>query len=332
VIATNNGQAVYKQSSDCPGNLKWSTNGITIMGNGYGSDPDQLQFPEGLFIEAKTQILYVADVSNNRVQKRYPNGKIQTAAGQANGASGSTSDKLDGPRDIFADENENVFVVDTGNQRIQSWRKNAKTGKTVAGNGSAGAALNEFNRPYAVVLDTKKNIIVADLQNQRVTRWPSAYDPRTSFGTIIAGGNGAGLNLYQLNSPTGLYLDEPNNILYISNEESHSVTQWNMDTYGNKNIYAGIPGRLGNSAAQLQSPEGLTLDKYGNLYIADCQNHRIQMFCPYSVYGITIAGTGRIGNDSNELYYPRDVAFDSEMNLYVTDTYNYRIQKFERIQ
>ena len=171
-----------------PGNLKWNKNGITIIGNGYGSGQDQLQFPEGLFIEPKTQILYVADVSNNRVQKRYPNGTITTAAGQANGASGSTSDKLDGPRDIFADENENIFVVDSGNERIQFWKKGAKTGKMVAGNGSTGAALNEFNQPYRVVLDTKKNIIVADLQNQRITRWPSTYDPRTSVGTVVAVG------------------------------------------------------------------------------------------------------------------------------------------------
>jgi len=61
-------------------------------------------------------------------------------------------------------------------------------------------------------------------------------------------------------------------------------------------------------------------------------NHRIQMFCPNAVFGITIAGTGQLGNASNEFYYPHDVAFDSEMNLYVTDTYNERIQKFERIQ
>lgn len=55
------------------------------------------------------------------------------------------------------------------------------------------------------------------------------------------------------------------------------------------------------------------------------------MFCPYAVYGITIAGIGKTGNASNELYFPRDVAFDADMNLYVTDTYNSRIQKFERI-
>ena len=105
-----------------------------------------------------------------------------------------------------------------------------------------------------------------------------------------------------------------------------------MDSYGDKNVYAGIPGRPGNTPAQLQSPQGITLDTYGNLYIVDSGNHRIQMFCPYAVYGITIAGTGQMGNSSNRLYYPRNIAFDSDMNLYVTDTYNYRVQKFERIQ
>ena len=121
-------------------------------------------------------------------------------------------------------------------------------------------------------------------------------------------------------------------MLYIANDASHSVTQWQIGMYGTKSVYAGIPGRPGDDPAQLSSPEGITFDKYGNLYIADCQNNRIQMFCPNSIDGITIAGTGQMGNASNEFYYPHDVAFDSELNLYVTDTYNFRIQKFERIQ
>ncbi|CAF3100602.1 unnamed protein product, partial [Rotaria sp. Silwood2] len=128
-----------------PGNLKWSTTGITIIGNGYGKRSDQLQYPEGLFIEPKTQILYVADASNNRIQKRYPSGEIKTAAGQANGAGGSTPNKLYSPGHVFADENENLFVADMMNQRIQYWEKDAKHGKTVAGNGSDGSALTEFN-------------------------------------------------------------------------------------------------------------------------------------------------------------------------------------------
>ncbi|CAF3459398.1 unnamed protein product [Rotaria socialis] len=325
-------QPVYKQSSDCPGNLKWSTRATTVIGNGYGSHFDQLSLPSGLFIEPKTQILYVSDNTNNRIQKRYPTGEIITAAGKADGTGGTTLDKLWNPVDVVADENENVLVADWNNQRIQFWKKDAKIGETIAGNGSKGEALNEFSYPSRVVLDSKKNIIVADTQNQRITRWSPTYDPKTSTGTIMAGGNGGGLNPYQLNNPFGLFYDELNQIFYISNHDSHSITQWVIGDHEARNIYAGIPGRYGNSSAQLFYPEGITLDTYGNLYIADCQNHRIQMFCPNAIFGITIAGTGQPGNSSHELSYPGDVAFDSELNLYVTDTFNSRIQKFERVK
>jgi sugar lactone lactonase YvrE len=121
-------------------------------------------------------------------------------------------------------------------------------------------------------------------------------------------------------------------MLYIANEESSSVTQWELVPYGTISVYAGIPGRYGSSAAELFYPGGITLDKYGNLYIADIDNQRIQMFCPNSVYGITIAGNGQLGNRSDEFYFPDDVALDADLNLYVSDSYNNRIQKFERIQ
>lgn len=101
-----------------------------------GSRSDQLYLPNGIFIEPKTQILYVADASNSRIQKRYPNGNIKTAASQPDGTSGKAPNMLSGPADIFADENENIFIADRGNERIQYWEKDAKSGKTLAGNGS----------------------------------------------------------------------------------------------------------------------------------------------------------------------------------------------------
>ncbi|CAF3315675.1 unnamed protein product [Rotaria sp. Silwood2] len=324
-------QHIGKQSSDCPGNLKWNTTATTIIG-GYGTGPNQLNYPNGIFIEPKTEILYIADVGNHRVQKRYPNGEIKTAAGDPHGHAGSTPDKLNCPVDIFADENENVFISDWYNQRIQYWQKDAKSGRTVAGNETLGTAVNEFHFPTRVLIDSKKNILVADSLNQRIMQWTFPYDPEKSVGTIIAGGNGAGLNPYQLNNPNGLYLDEPNQILYISNEESHSITQWVIGDYEPRNIYAGIPGRSGDSAVQLYRPQGITIDKYGNLYVSDSYNNRVQMFCPNSVFGITVAGMGDAGSGSNQLSYPQDITFDSEMNLYVTDTHNFRIQKFQRIK
>jgi sugar lactone lactonase YvrE len=160
------------------------------MGNGYGSKPDQLKFPEGLFIEPKTQIIYVTDAGNNRVQKIYPNGKVATAAGQTDGSAGSSQKKLESPIRTFADENENVYVADWHNQRIQFWEKNAQTGRTVAGNDTDGSALNEFSGPISVWVDSKKNVIVTDYQNQRITQWSPTYDPKKSVGTIIAVSSG----------------------------------------------------------------------------------------------------------------------------------------------
>jgi sugar lactone lactonase YvrE len=166
--------------------LKWSKTGVTILGNSSGSGPYQLTFPGGLFLEAKTQILYIADLSNNRVQKRYPNGEVITAAGQADGTAGTTADKLAIPVDVFADENENVLVTDWNNQRVQYWEKNSKSGKTLAGNGTRGSALNEFSYPSRVLMDSKRNVMVADTQNERITQWPFSFDPKTSIGTIVA--------------------------------------------------------------------------------------------------------------------------------------------------
>ncbi|CAF1499103.1 unnamed protein product [Rotaria sordida] len=128
-------------------------------------------------------------------------------------------------------------------------------------------------------------------------------------------------------------MDEANQIFYISNQDSHSITQWIIGDYEPRNIYASIPGRPGNSSAQLFYPQGITLDRYGNLYTADSMNSRIQqMFCSNSVFGITIAGTGQTSTTSNELSYPGNVAFDLDVNLYVSDTFNSRIQKFQRIR
>jgi len=156
------------------------------MGKNYGLSPDELHYPTGIFIEPRTQILYVADAANNRIQKRYPNGEVVTGAGQANGSGGSTEDKLASPLDVFADEYENIYIADWNNQRIQFWSRNATIGKTLAGNGTRGSALNQFDYPSVILVNSKKNLIVADMQNQRVTQWPFSFDPKTSIGRIIA--------------------------------------------------------------------------------------------------------------------------------------------------
>ena len=80
--------------------------------------------------------LYVADSSNNRVQHfLFGNTIGTTLAGQANGVAGPTATRLSVPSDVAIDLNDNAYVTEVNNNRIQLWRVNATFGITVAGNG-----------------------------------------------------------------------------------------------------------------------------------------------------------------------------------------------------
>ena len=75
----------------------------------------------------------------------------------------------------------------------------------------------------------------------------------------------------------------------------------------------------------------LAFDGDGNLYVADTNNLRVEMFPPGSTSateGTTVAGGNGDGSAANQLSYPRGVAIGADGYLYVSDTNNRRIQKF----
>ena len=131
----------------------------------------------------------------------------------------------------------------------------------------------------------------------------------------------------KLYSPVGLYYDEINQDLYISNEGAHTIMKWHIgDTNGT--VIAGVSGVLGSNATLLNCPYGITLDQWKNLYVADYSNNRIELFCNGSSIGITIAG---IGTGGSTLLSPIDVKLDSQMNLYVSEYNGHRITKFNKL-
>src|SRR5207249_11923958 len=60
------------------------------------------------------------------------------------------------------------------------------------------------------------------------------------------------------------------------------------------------------------------------VYVADAENHRIQVFKPD---GTSLFSVGSYGSKEGQCKKPLDVASDHNGNIYVTDTYNHRIQK-----
>jgi sugar lactone lactonase YvrE len=265
---------------------------------------------------------------------------------------------------MYIDDDQTIYVADTNNHRIVAWKSGATAGQIVAGGNGAGSQTNQFNQPVDLIIDKERNnLIICDINNRRVVQWPrqngttgqiiiadvdccrlamdnqgylyvSDYKKHevrrwkvgNTRGSLVAGGNGQGNGLNQLNVPTFIFVDEDHSI-YVSDRDNHRVTKW-MKGAKQGIIVAGGQGE-GNGLTQLSHPQGLIVDRLGTLYVADRGNHRISRWLKGAVRGDVIVGGNGKGEQANQLNYPLGLSFDRQGNLYVVDHYNNRIQRFD---
>ena len=115
--------------------LRWNSTGVTIAGETgvSGKNDSLLRYPYGLAFDS-SNTLHIADYGNHRIQKLITGtSKTVTVAGSSNGTLGNTTDLLYAPADILFDANDNLYIADRENNRVQFWTKGASSGITVAG-------------------------------------------------------------------------------------------------------------------------------------------------------------------------------------------------------
>ena len=147
--------------------------------------------------------------------------------------------------------------------------------------------------------------------------------------------NGIQATTASLALPAGIAFDTAGN-LYIADLNDNIIRK--VDIAGIITTVAGS-GEQGYSGdggaatdAQLDSPAGVAIDKYGNLFIADTHNQRIREVAGGNI--TTVAGTGVAGFSgdggsavSAMLNQPTALAVGPDGSLYVADTDNHRIRK-----
>lgn len=142
-------------------------------------------------------------------------------------------------------------------------------------------------------------------------------------GVVVAGGNGYGLALNQLQDPGDAKIDTSGNIYVLAG--GNRVTKWAPNATTGE-LIIGANGS-GNGADQLWIPSGLWLEDDGTLYIVDAGNSRVQMWNPGATTGVTVAGGNGNGSNLNQLSWPGSL-FKKGNDLYIVDAGNSRVLKW----
>ena len=323
------------------------TSYVSVSGDGGAATAAQLDNPNAVATDASGDI-FIADSIDNVVREiNHATGIVTTIAG--NGTAGYSGDggqataaELSYPEGIAVDAAGDVFIADSDNARIREINHASRLITTVAGTGGVGyngdniaATSAKLGLPDGLVLDSAGDLFIADFYNQRIREVNSTGIITTVAGNGTSGysGDGGQATAAELDFPEGLAMNAGGD-LFIAGNYDNRIREVNHATGIISTVVGtGAQGFAGDggqaTAAELNGPKGIAVDRSGDLYIADTFNNRIREVNAASGIITTITGgniAGLAGNggpaSAAQLQYPDDVYVDALGDLIIADTEN----------
>ena len=164
--------------------------------------------------------------------------------------------------------------------------------------------------PWGVAHTKNNKLVVAEWGSNQISVLNLEGEKQLTFGS-------SNKTNHKFINPRGVAIYKDMQFLVTS---SHCIQLYNMS-----GELIGAVGTKGSNELQFESPTGIAVHPMtGYIYIADSDNHRIQVLNEDFTFSHTI---GSKGTDNGEFYFPWDVTIDKNGLLYVADG-NSRIQKF----
>lgn len=273
--------------------------------------------------------LIIAAYADHKILKVVDNGaskSVSIVAGSSQGFSDGLAGaaKFNNPFDVIVDAQNNIYVSDEGNHRI---RKIDVIGNvtTLAGNANSGDAdgigsLAAFNKPSGIIFENSNSLLISDANNGKIKRLNLTSK---EVSTVVSGST-------NLSAPADLFFT---NKIYIADRGDHKIKTINNNNNQTFLLAGSSQGYQDANLvvqAKFNSPIGIAVDKYRNIYVADKNNHSIRRISPGGKV-TTLAGVGLSGSSNGpgaqaSFNNPHSVLLNKDGNLYVIDSGNNSIR------
>ena len=277
-----------------------------------GTELGKLQHPIGITLH--DGLLYISDAGNHRIHAFEKDGTHVRSFG----SKGSETGQLNRPMHLEFGR-DTLFVPEYLNDRIQLFLSDGNSLQTI---GESGTGKGQFDAPGGVAVDTNRStLFVADFYNHTIHKFSTGGNLITQFGKGEYGSE-PGVFTYPtdvalLNNGDVVVADAYNNRIQLLNKQGE--VKWIIPE--NTTEADSLSGRFDVATA-------VATDHQNRIYVADFENHRIQIF---SQNGTFLTMFGQKGTNDSQFERPTDIVIDKDGNIYVVDFGNKRIQKF-RIQ
>lgn len=250
------------QLCDDQGSCSW----IGLDGQGGNlltrNHPGTFDLPHGVEVNKEGKFA-VADEDNHAVQL-CNTGSACKYIGESISARNEPSSALGRwrlPDDVAFDSANNLYGLDTGNNRIQILRSGDLFILDVFM--TKGSALGQINNARGMAIDKDDQVIIADTGNNRIQICDTVPNC-TAFGS-------QGTEAGQFNGPVGVDVDGLGRI-WVADTGNHRIQA--CDYEGNCVAF----GEFGTGAGQFDGPSDVAVHPSGRVAVVDTKNHRIQLF------------------------------------------------------
>ncbi|MEW6247610.1 MAG: hypothetical protein AB1555_13020 [Nitrospirota bacterium] len=311
-------------------------------GDGKKAVKAGIPLPHHAALDREEKWLYFAESGSDRVRRiNLLEGTVHNYAGIGetcySGDSGPCGEAgLYLPLDVAFDSRNDLYICDSGSNRIRKVDHETGIITTVVGTGQHGfngdgpALEVNLTWPAAIAFDADDVMYIADTQAHRIRR----YDPRTGMVTTVAGTWSAEDDAREQPLVARNLVVLSGDAIGIDFSDDHG---WLMPVCSDGlDLSPYLDDGKSALEAKLYDIVGIAVDYEGHLYVVDKGSNRVRKIDRYTGVISTVAGVCRYGFDGDGkpanrsmLHAPEAVVFDPWGNMYISDTMNHRVRRVD---